>query len=243
MSVKIILFTLLMMVAGLGCQFDGASNAAGLKGNVDAGGSANFDGGSDENGSPLRPAAQPIELELTVAGTGTYPALDLECVRNSPVGAFEGTISGDGNIDENGAYLGTLAMASAAFQTPAGCEIPALDVGVVTSARLRALLRASTMNCDGYCTARARSAAMAECGAEADAVACRSAAEAEYQASCTVACNRVDHVIVAETELAADVAASLLLSQSSGQIDGAITAGLSFDHIENGSGQPVAENP
>lgn len=199
-------------------------------------GQAQFADASDRE--PARPQ-QSFTVSVEVAGSGDLEGLDPSCL-DGATGAFEGLLTGTAEIDE-GVYFAGLARGSAGFTTPAGCAIDDLEITALTEVVVRAELAVSAPTCDAYCGARARQSAEAECAGDGDEAACRGAAEGEYQASCTVACEQSGAVIAAETELSAAARTELVASQLAGSSLGTIAVDLTFDAIEDASGGVVEE--
>jgi len=133
------------------------------------------------------------------------------------------------------------AMSDSAFETPSGCSVPSLSIGLVTDIVARGELSATSQNCDTYCTAKARSVAETECDGEADEATCRATAEASYEASCTTSCTSTTHVIVAETSVGSSVLGGLV--DLDGSALGTVEADLTFDHVEDADGNTVSEAP
>ncbi len=203
------------------------------------------DATTDQGGNPrapARPPAQTMAIELQVDGNGTLDGLQTDCV-DGLTGSFEGLFEGEAELAGDGTYVAGLASATAVFETPGGCDIPAIDIDAVSRVSVRASLPASDVNCDGYCAARARAAAEAECGAEPTAIACRAAAEADYQASCSAACTVDQRRLVAETELQAAAVAELSARNLSGAALGDLDVDLEFDRIEDVDGNVIVEAP
>jgi hypothetical protein len=187
---------------------------------------------------PAPPPAQGAKISIVIEGTGQIPQVDPQCALD-PAGAFEASYLGTLNLTEDSVYASSFGSAAGTIATPSGCTIPDLTVGVITDIRIRGELTATTQNCDTYCSAAARADAEESCGATAGAAECRSTAEAQATASCTQTCTTQTHVIVAETSLAAsllgDIDASALRAAALGDFE----ANLTFDHMEDDSGNVV----
>lgn len=199
------------------------------------------DSQTDESGAPQEPAAPPAgsaDLSIVIEGTGEIPEIDPQCALD-PAGVFTATFLGEMTLDGTGAYAGAFGAGSGSITTPSGCEIPDLQVGLVTDVRVRAELAATAERCETYCAASARASAEAECGADASAAACRAEAAAAAEAACTTTCTTETHVIVAEVSLAAsllgDVDADALRAAALGELH----ADLVFDHMEDEQGNVV----
>lgn len=192
--------------------------------------------GSDRE--PARPEST-FSVSVEIAGTGDLSGLDTTCLDGAS-GMFEGLLGGTAEVDD-GIYVAALAAGSAGFTTPSGCDIPDLEISALTEVVIRAELTATTTSCESYCAARARQSAEAECDGDGDQVACRGTAEGEYTASCEVACEQSEHRIVAETALSAAARTELAASQVTGSSLGTIEADLTFDRVEDASGQVIDE--
>lgn len=189
---------------------------------------------------PARPQSG-FTVSVEVAGSGSLSGLDASCL-DGATGQFEGLLGGTAEIDD-GVYVAGVASGQGSFSTPSGCAIPDLEITALTRVVVRAELVASVQTCESYCSAKARQSAEGECSGSGDQASCRAAAEGDYSASCEVACEGSEHRIVAETEMSTAARAELLASQVAGSSLGTIAADLTFDHIEDGAGDPVAENP
>lgn len=218
-------------------EVEGETEATGTAMYRDAGTTSDGTMTRDPDAVPEQPNADPMRVFVEVEGTGTFDVGDPQCEADELTGAFQGLLEGDAEIDEDGVYFA--AMGEGDFETPSGCTIPSLSIGVVTGVVVRGELAATTQNCDTYCTAKARSVAESECDGNADEAGCRAAAEATYEASCTTSCTSTTHVIVAETSLGASALGGLDLL--GGSALGTIEADLEFDHVEDSSGQTVSE--
>lgn len=191
------------------------------------------DSATDPNGNPQDPAivVGTADLSIVVEGSGTISEIDPACALD-PAGVFSASFLGTMMIDQDGAYAAVLGSGSGSVTTPSGCEIPDLEIGLVTDVVIRAELEANTTNCNAYCEASARASAEAECGATADAVDCRLQAAAEAEASCTATCTTESHVIVAEVSLAASLLAELDFEALQAAALGELHVDLVFDHME-----------
>jgi hypothetical protein len=191
-----------------------------------------------------QPSHDPMLVEILVRGSGDLGDLDPQCSLDGATGSFKGLFSGVATIDGDGAYVATLASADAFFETPSGCEIPTIEIGAVTEVVIRGTLSATTQNCEAYCSAKARSYAEGECSGAGDQVACRAAAEGEYQASCGASCSaETTHVIAAEAALSASALAELNAAALTGAALGELSANLTFDYLADASGNVVSEAP
>jgi hypothetical protein len=200
------------------------------------------DSATDENGNPQDPAVAvgTADLSIVIEGSGTIPEIDPQCAID-PTGVFTASFLGEMTIAEDGAYVATLGSGSGSVTTPSGCEIPDLEVGVVTDVRVRAEIAATTQSCDGYCEASARASAEAECGASPSAAECRAAAAAEASASCTTTCTTETHVIVAEVSLAASLLGELDVETLRAAALGELHVDLVFDHMEDEQGNVIGQ--
>lgn len=244
MSIRLCFTLFLAALAGCtGAEADTLTRAEGQTRYSDA----SSDAAGDQH-QPARPDSQPegdpMMIEVVLDGSAEMSGLDPGCELDAATGSFDGWLVGEADLGEDGAYVATMSAGEAVFETPSGCAIPELEILAVTSARVRATLSPTEVNCDGYCAARARSHAEGHCAGAADRAGCWATASAEYQASCTTAC-RLDstRAIVAETELSAAAIASLDAGALEGALLGDIQVDLTFDHLADLSGDPVTEAP
>ena len=199
------------------------------------------DAATDHSGAqaePATPPAQGAKISIVVEGSGDIPNLDPQCSVD-PAGSFEAHYLGTLNLSNDSVYAAALGSTAAEIVTPSGCEIPELTVGVITDVRVRAELTANTQNCESYCAATARADAEQECGASASSAECRTNAEAAASASCTTTCTTQAHVIVAEVSLLASLFGDLDADALQAAALGDFEANLTFDHMEDQSGNDV----
>lgn len=213
-------------------------------GATEANGSAMYrDAATDVDGNSQEPAAPSDDfyMEIRTEGTGTFDVSEPTCEADALSGNFDALYEGTAEVGDDGVYVASLTMAEA--QTPSGCTIPSLEIGLVTDIVVRGELTATTQNCTTYCEAKARSYAESECSGSADEVTCRADAQVAYEGSCTSACEDDTHTIVAQTALGASSLSSLDFESLSGAALGTVSADLTFDHIEDGDGNEVDEEP
>lgn len=192
------------------------------------------DSSTDAAGAPRDPSTPPAQsatVTVTIRGNGTLTGLDPTCL-DSASGAFDALYSGDAQLDGSGGYVSSMGSADAVLQTPSGCDIPDLTVGVISDIVVRAELDATTQNCDTYCSASARADAEAECSAAADRATCWANSEASAKAACQTECTTQSTKIVAETTIGAsglgELDADALRAAAFGDVD----ANLTFDTLE-----------
>lgn len=231
---KICSTLLVLLVAACGSDSEADTEATGEAQFADA--ETNPDGSSRE---PARPT-ESFAVSIEVAGSGDLSGLDATCLDGAS-GQFEGLLSGSAEVDD-GVYLAAVGSGAASFETPAGCVIDEVQIAALTRVVVRAELTATTSSCESYCGAKARQVAEGECSSSADEASCRAAAEGEYSATCEVSCEQTDHRIVAETELSTAARAELAASALAGSALGVVAADLTFDRIEDGSGDTVDES-
>jgi hypothetical protein len=198
------------------------------------------------------PAAQPIQLDIHVAGSGTLSGLQTpECTADGATGDFSGLFTGSGEIRDDGTYVGAFSENQASFETPtAHCEIPDLSIDSLTEVVIVAKLQNTTQNCQSYCQAKASAAAESQCGTSAEAASCRADAEASYAASCQTQCTgSTTRRITAELVINATSNATLLADLNARQLGasgmGQIQGDLTFEYIreDGGDGDIVSESP
>ena len=196
---------------------------------------------TDHTGAPQQPAAPPPQtanVTVTVDGTGTIPQVDQRCATD-PVGAFEAHYAGSASLSSGSAYVAAIASGSGQLTTPSGCAVSNLTVGAITDVVVRAELAVNTENCQTYCAASARADAEAQCGATADEATCRADAESSAAASCQTTCTTQAHAIVAEISLGASALGQMTADQLRAAAFGDLSANLTFDHLEDASGNPL----
>ncbi|MFT6143913.1 MAG: hypothetical protein ACJATT_003926 [Myxococcota bacterium] len=213
--------------------------ACGGQAETESTGNAQYVESSETADEPARPDG--FFLEIRAEGTGTFDVAAPECQADSLTGSFNALYEGEADVNNDGIYIASLTTAEA--QTPSGCDLPDLDIGLVTDIVVRGEVQATSSNCSTYCDSQAGAYADTECSGDADEASCRSTAEAEYTSSCTTSCESSTNVIVAETSLTATALTSLDLTALTGAALGTVTADLTFDHIEDDSGETVDEAP
>lgn len=215
------------------CTSSESSSSASLSGNA-----AYRDATTDHSGAP-QPAATPppqsAHISIVVKGSGEIPQIDPKCALD-PAGQFEAHYLSTMTVQNGSVYSATVADGSGQLQTPSGCAIPELTVGVITDVVVRGELAITTTNCQTYCDAQARADAEAQCGATASAATCRAQYEAQATASCQTTCTTKAHAIVAEVSLAASVLGNLDADALRAAALGELTANLTFDHLEAADG-------
>jgi hypothetical protein len=182
------------------------------------------------------PPAQSARISLVVKGSGTIPDLDSQCALD-PAGQFEAHYLSTMTVSDGDAYTATVAKGSGQLQTPSGCEVPNLTVGVLTDVVVRGELTINTTNCETYCSAQARADAEAQCGASATAAMCRTQYEAQASGQCQTTCTTKAHAIVAEVSLSATLLGDLDADALRAAALGELTADLTFDHLEDAEGK------
>ena len=220
-------------------------------GDTEATGKATYqDASKSDSGADQEPAAvppqdesDPMVVSIELRGTGTFDVSEPQCEADALSGAFNGSYEGTATIDDNGVYVAAMAESATELTTPSGCELPDVSIGLLTEVVVRGELTATSENCTTYCESKGRSYAEAECEGDSDQATCRAAAEASYEASCTQECSQSTHVIVAESSLGASAIGELALDGLSGNALGTVTVDLTFDHIEDSSGDEVDEAP
>lgn len=199
------------------------------------------DATTDHDGAtqpPATPPAQSARVSIVVKGTGTIPEIDPRCALD-PVGQFEAHYLSTMSVTGDEIYTASVAEGSGEIQTPSGCAIPNLTVGLITDVVVRGELSINTTNCETFCSAQARADAEAQCGASATAAACRAEAEAQASARCQTTCTTKAHAIVAEVSLAASLLGDLDADALRAAALGDFTANLTFDHLEDADGNDL----
>jgi hypothetical protein len=197
------------------------------------------DAATDHAGAPAQPSAPPpqsAQVSIVVKGSGQIPQLDPQCALD-PAGQFEAHYLSTLDMTSGSLYAATVASGSGTIQTPSGCSIPDLTVGVITDIVVRGDLAINTTNCDTFCSARARADAEAECGASASSASCRASAETQADAQCTQTCTTKASAIRAEVSLSASLLGDLDASALRAAALGELTADLTFDHMVDGDGK------
>lgn len=217
------------------CTGDGEGQAsAALSGNAvyrDA--QTTHDGATAE---PAAPPAQTAKVSVVIKGTGQIPNVDPKCSLD-PAGAFEAHYLSTLDMNDGSVYAATLASGN--LQTPSGCAIPDLTVGVVTDIVVRGELEVNTTNCDTFCSARARAEGETECGATATAATCRAAYEADAAASCKTTCTTRASKIRAEVSLAGSLVGDIDADGLRAAAFGDLSADLTFDTLVDATGKSL----
>jgi hypothetical protein len=196
------------------------------------------DAATDHAGAAHEPSAPPPQsarVNLVIRGNGQIPQVDPQCALD-PAGQFEAHYLGTAQMSGGNGYAALVARGSGALQTPSGCTIPDLTVGVITDVIVRGELAINSQNCETYCTASARADAEQACGASASAASCRADAEVEAAARCTQTCTTQASHIRAEVSLATALFTHLDAAALRAAAFGAVHADLMFDHLVDASG-------
>ncbi|HEY5921437.1 MAG TPA: hypothetical protein VIV11_07190 [Kofleriaceae bacterium] len=199
------------------------------------------DAATDHSGATklaATPPAQNANLSIVIKGTGTIPEIDPKCALD-PIGQFEAHYLSTTSVSDGEIYTASVAEGSGRIQTPSGCAIPNLTVGLITDVIVRGELTINTTNCDTFCTAQARADGEAQCGATASAAQCRAQYEAQATAQCQTTCTTQAHAIVAEMSLAAALFGELDAETLRAAALGELTANLTFDHLEDANGNDL----
>jgi hypothetical protein len=205
-------------------------------------GSATYrDAATDHDGATkpaATPPAQSARVSIVVKGTGTIPEIDPQCALD-PAGQFEAHYLSTMSVTGDEVYSASVAEGSGQIQTPSGCAIRNLTVGLITDVVVRGELSINTTNCETFCSARARADGEAQCGASASAATCRAQYEAQASAQCQTTCTTKAHAIVAEVSLAASLLGDLDANALRAAALGELTANLTFDHLEDADGKDL----
>ena len=232
---RIHLTYILASTLAFGCTSESDTSAS-LSGNA-----VYRDASTDHSGAQhpaATPPAQNARVSIVVKGSGTIPELDPKCALD-PAGAFEAHYLSTMTVSDGDVYSATVAEGSGKIQTPSGCAIPNLTVGLITDVVVRGELSINTTNCETYCSARARADGEAQCGASASAAQCRAQYEAQATAQCQTTCTTRAHAIVAEVSLAASLLGDLDAEALRAAALGDLTANLTFDHLEDADGKDL----
>lgn len=216
------------------CTTDGGDAGAEVSGKA-----VYRDATTDHAGAPRAaeaPPAQSARISIVVKGSGQIPEVDPACALD-PAGQFEAHYLSTLDMSDGSIYAATVASGSGQIQTPSGCAIPDLTVGLITDVVVRGELTINTTNCDTYCSASARADAEAQCGASATAAQCRSQFETQATAQCTQTCTTKASKIMAEVSLAGSLLGSLDADALRAAALGELTADLTFDHMVDGDGK------
>lgn len=184
------------------------------------------------------PPPQSAQVSIVIKGTGQIPQLDPQCTLDA-LGVFEAHYLSTMTVSDGEVYTATVAEGSGQLQTPSGCAIPDLTVGVITDVVVRGELAINTTNCETYCDAYARADAEAQCGVAATAATCRAQYETQASAQCQTTCTTKAHAIVAEVSLAASLLGDLDADALRAAALGELTANLTFDHMEDAQGKKL----
>jgi hypothetical protein len=223
------LFFVLTTVAGCTSDDDTSASVSGQ--------AVYRDAATEHDGAPrtaATPASQDAQVSIIVKGTGQIPQLDPKCALD-PAGVFEARYLSTTTMKDGDIYTATVA--SGELQTPSGCAIPELTIGVITDVVVRGELTITTANCQSFCDASARADAEAQCGATSTAATCRAQYEAQASARCQTTCTTEARAIVAETSLSATLLGGLDADALRAAALGELTADLTFDHLEDEDGK------
>lgn len=185
---------------------------------------------------PAAPPAQSARVSVVIKGTGQIQDLDPQCALD-PAGAFEAHYLSSLDMTDGSVYAA--ALASGSIQTPSGCTIPDLTVGVVTDIVVRGELAINTTNCNTFCSARARAEGEAECGATASSAACRADYEADAAAACVTTCTTRASKILAEVSLAGSLLGDIDAQGLRTAAFGDLSADLTFDTLVDANGESL----
>lgn len=227
---------ILATTLAFGCTADESETSASLTGTAmyrDA--TTDHDGASQPAATPPPQSAQ---ISIVVKGTGTIPEIDPQCALD-PAGQFEAHYLSTMSVSDGDVYTAAIAEGSGELQTPSGCAIPDLTIGVITDVVVRGELAINTTNCETYCAAQARADGEAQCGTSATDASCRAEYEAQASAQCQTTCTTQAHAIVAEVSLAASLLGNLDADQLRAAALGELTANLTFDHLEDADGNDL----
>lgn len=218
------------LIVVVGCTTDGGDAGTEVSGTA-----VYRDAETDQAGVPIQAAAPPPQsarISILVKGSGQIPEIDPQCALD-PAGMFEAHYLGTLAMSDGNVYAATVASGSGELQTPSGCAIPNLTVGVITDIVVRGELAANTTNCETFCSASARADAEAQCGASASTAECRAQYEAQASAQCTQTCTTTASNIVAEVSLAASLLGNIDADALRAAALGELHADLTFDHTED----------
>jgi hypothetical protein len=188
--------------------------------------------------APASPPPQSAHVSIVIKGSGQIPEIDPRCALD-PAGQFEARYLSTASMSDGNLYAATVAEGSGTIQTPSGCTIPDLTVGVITDVIVQGDLTINTQNCETYCAARARADGEAQCGASASAATCRSEFEAQASAQCTQTCTTKAQTIRAELSLGAALLGDLDAPALRAAAIGDLTADLTFDHMLDADGKTL----
>jgi hypothetical protein len=197
------------------------------------------DAATDHAGAPAQPSAPPpqsAQVSIVVKGSGQIPQIDPQCALD-PAGQFEAHYLSTLDMTSGNVYAATVASGSGAIQTPSGCAIPDLTVGLITDVVVRGELQINMTNCDTFCSARARADAETECGTSASSAACRASAETQAEAQCTQTCTTKASALRAEVSLSGSLLGNLDAEALRAAALGELTADLTFDHMVDSDGK------
>jgi hypothetical protein len=229
--------TLIPFIAtlALGCTSDGEVSAR-LSGDA-----VYRDAATDHSGNAKQPATPPpqsAKVTIVVKGSGTIPEVDPKCALD-PAGRFEAHYLSMMSVSDGHVYTANVTEGSGQIQTPSGCAIPNLTVGLITDVVVRSELSINTTNCESYCSARARADGEAQCGATASAAQCRAQYETQASAQCQTTCTTQANQIVAEVSLAGSLLGNLDAEALRAAALGELTANLTFDRLEDADGKDL----
>lgn len=225
--------TITLLVAACTSDGDGQASAQLTGSAVYRDARTTHDGAAAE---PAAPPAQSAHVSVVIKGTGQISDLDPQCTLD-PAGAFEAHYLSTLDMTDGNIYAAAIARGT--IQTPSGCTIPDLTVGVVTDIVVRGELAINTTNCDTFCSARARAQGEAECGATASSATCRAEYEADAAAACTTTCTTKASKIRAEVSLAGSLVGDIDADGLRAATFGDLSADLTFDTLVDAEGNSL----
>jgi len=175
---------------------------------------------------------------MVIKGTGQTPNIDPKCALD-PAGSFEAHYLSTLAMSGDSIYAASIASGSGTIQTPSGCTIPDLTVGVITDVVVRGELTVNQTNCETFCSARARAEGESQCGATASSASCRTQYEASASAQCTQTCTTKASKIIAEVSLAASLLGDLDADALRAAAFGDLAADLTFDQMIDVDGKSL----
>ncbi len=202
-------------------------------------GNAQYVESSQTADEPARPDG--FFVEVRAEGTGEFAVPGAECAADSVTGAFTALYEGNAEVNNDGTYVASMAVVEA--QPPSGCDVPDLDVALVTDIVVRGEVQATTASCEAYCDSKGAAYADTECEGNADEATCRMETTTTYSSDCVVECDNDFVRMVAETSVTGTALSSLDLQSLSGAALGTITADLTFDRLQDDEGADIDEGP
>lgn len=173
-------------------------------------------------------------IEVILSGSG----LASEC-GDSASGMFSATLSGWGDIDEDGVYAASLSNADIRAGSEECDTTDALHLELFSGASVRAMVEATAERCETWCDVEAGAFARSACAGSLHGASCRAEAGAAFVAECERACAEEATWIMAEVDVSAGGFSEAEDLSGSGALHLGMEADLVFDRLADEDGEEV----